>query len=240
MSTYKCLIIDDEPLARNVLKKYIENLEAYELQAEASDAFEAIEILEKNAIDLIFLDINMPELSGIDFIKSLDYRPSVIITSAYREYAAEGFELDVIDYLVKPITFPRFLNALNKFKRLKPDVGSEESTAHEHDEDSFIFIKVDKRMVKVLFHEILYVESLKDYVRVVTETEQLITHSNLSNFTDLLPKDRFIRVHKSFTISLSKVKAIEGNLIEVSNSGHRIPIGRVYQQEVKSAILKKD
>jgi len=235
---YSCLIVDDEPLARTVLKKYLEKVDAFEITAEASDAFEAMAVLEQQPVDLILLDIHMPELSGIDFLKTLQYRPAAIITSAYREYAVEGFELDVIDYLVKPITFPRFVNALNKFKRYKAGPAPEPASGPEPDEDRFMFVKADKRMVKVYYDEILYVESLKDYVRVVTETEQLITHSNLSQFTERLPKEQFMRIHKSFTIAHARVRAIEGNMVEIAS--HKLPIGRVYQQEVKNVILKSE
>ncbi len=238
MSTYSCLIVDDEPLARTVLKKYLANLEAFALVAEASDAFEALTVLEQNTIDLVLLDIHMPELNGIDFLKTLQHKPAAIITSAYRDYAVEGFELDVVDYLVKPITFPRFMHALNKFKRYKTGAVPDTANATEPDAEPFLFIKADKRMVKVYYNEILYVESLKDYVRVVTETEQLITHSNLSNFTEQLPAQQFMRVHKSFTIAHAKVRAIEGNMVEIGH--HKIPIGRVYQQDVKSVLLKTE
>ncbi len=236
MSTYRCIIVDDEPLARKVLKNYLSNLDSFELYGEASNVIEAFSMMEKVKIDLIFLDINMPELSGIDFIKTLEDKPSIIITTAYREYAVEGFELDVVDYLVKPITLPRFMNALNKFRRLwSINVTSYYESATN--DETFLFIKADKRMVKTYYDEILYIESLKDYVRVVTESEQLITHSNLSNFTDLLPESKFIRIHKSYTISRSKIKALEGNTIEIG--GRKLPIGRNFQQTVKKEILKK-
>ena len=236
MSTYQCMIVDDEPLARNVLKNYLTNLDAFELVGEASNVIEAFSMMEQVKVDLIFLDINMPQLSGLDFIKTLENKPAIIITTAYREYAVEGFELDVTDYLVKPITLPRFMNALNKFRRAIAAPGQEAITPSTPAlEENFLFIKADKRMVKTYFDEILYVESLKDYVRVVTETEQLITHSNLSNFTDLLPGHLFMRIHKSYTISRAKIKALEGNSIEIG--GRKLPIGRNFQQSVKKEIL---
>jgi len=237
MSTYHCMIVDDEPLARKVIKNYLSNLEAFEVTAEASNVIEAFSMMEKIKIDLIFLDIHMPELSGIDFIKTLETKPAIIITTAYRDYAVEGFELDVVDYLVKPITLPRFMNALNKFRRSTfvhlTDVNP---MSRESDEGEHLFIKADKKMVKTYIDEILYVESLKDYVRVVTESEELITHSNLSGFTKTLPANKFLRIHKSYTISKSKVKALAGNCIEIG--GRKLPIGRNYQQSVKKEILK--
>lgn len=238
MNNYNCIIVDDEPLARKVLKKYLSNLDAFELCGEASNVIEAFSLMENSRIDLIFLDINMPELSGIDFIKTLENKPSIIITTAHREYAVEGFELDVVDYLVKPITLPRFMNALNKFRRSwSMSSQNTNGTQSEAEEDSHIFIKADKRMIKTFYDEIIYVESLKDYVRVVTESEQIITHSNLSNFTNQLPSSKFIRIHKSYTISRSKIKALEGNTIEIE--GRKLPIGRNFQQSVKKEILSR-
>lgn len=232
------MIVDDEPLARNVLKSYLLNLSSFELKAEASNVIEAFSLMEQHQIDLIFLDINMPQLSGLDFIKTMEVKPAIIITTAYREYAVEGFELDVVDYLVKPINLPRFMNALNKFRRLRATNQQELNTVmHSGQEEAFLFIKSDKRLVKTYYDEILYIESLKDYVRVVTDSEQLITHSNLSNFTDSLPTTKFLRIHKSYTIAISKVRAIEGNTIEIG--GRKLPIGRNFQQKVKKELLNR-
>lgn len=237
----KCLLIDDEPLARNIIKKYLDPLDHFEVCGEASDVIEAFEMMENLQVDLIFLDVEMPELNGIDFIRTLEKRPAIIITTAYRDYAVEGFELDVIDYLVKPIPRPRFMNALNRFRRAQTiDKGMADeveraplaSQVADH-----IFVKSDKRMVKVYFEEILFIESLKDYVRVVTQSEELITHANLSNFMNTLPPKVFMRIHKSYAVSKSKIKSLEGNQVEVN--GRKLPIGRNYQSEVKKSILNR-
>ncbi len=231
---FRCMIVDDEPLAINVINKHLSQLENYEIVGTAQNAIEAYNILNAEKVDLIFLDINMTGLNGIDFIKTLDVTPGIIMTTAYREYAVESFELDVIDYLVKPIAFPRFMKALNKFNRLANITSSDDSKEGEGD---FIYLKVDKKMIRVPLDQILYIESLKDYVRVKTVYEELITHHNLSGITSLLPGHKFFRIHKSYTIAIDKVKALEGNTVEVG--GKKLPIGRNYQKEIRQEILKK-
>lgn len=231
---FRCLIVDDEPLAINVIKKHLSQLENYEIVGTAESAIEAYNILNDHKVDLIFLDINMTGLNGIDFIKTLEVKPSIIMTTAYREYAVESFELDVIDYLVKPIAFPRFMKALNKFNKLASLTNTEDSGDGEGD---YIFLKVDKKMIRVPLDQILYIESLKDYVRVKTVYEELITHHNLSSITALLPGNKFFRIHKSYTIAIDKVKTLEGNTVEVG--GKKLPIGRNYQKEIRQEILKK-
>lgn len=226
----KCLIVDDEPLAINVIKNHLTAFDDLEVMGSCGDAVEAFNFIKAQPADLIFLDINMPELNGMEFIRSLEKPPLVIITTAYREYAVEGFELNVFDYLVKPISFPRFVKAVDKVLEHFQIKGSKGS-----DENDYIFIKVDKKIVKVYYNDILYVESLKDYVRVVTKTENHITHQNLGTFTASLPETQFIRIHRSYTISLDKIKALDGNDIEITNK--KIPIGRNYQAEIKKRIL---
>ena len=231
---FRTIIVDDEPLAINVIRKHLSQLENFEVVGTAESAIDAYNLLNEHKVDLIFLDINMAGLSGIDFIKTLDFTPGIIMTTAYREYAVESFELDVVDYLVKPIAFPRFLKAVNKFNRLNTLNNSTESTDNEND---YIFLKVDKKMVRVPLDQILYIESLKDYVRVKTVYEELITHHNLSGITSLLPGNKFFRIHKSYTIAIDKVKAMEGNTVEVG--GKKLPIGRNFQKEIRQEILKK-
>ncbi|REE05945.1 LytR/AlgR family response regulator transcription factor [Marinoscillum furvescens] len=231
----RCLIIDDEPLAISVIKKYIEEVDDFICVGSCGNPLEALKYLEEHTVDLIFLDINMPKLTGMEFLQSLKERPLVVITTAYREYAAESYDYDVLDYLVKPIEFPRFFRTVQKaHDRLKfPTAnGSSESSA----KNDHLFLKVDKKMVKVFFDEILYVESLKDYVMVRTQNEDLIVHHNLHSFTELLPPEGFMRIHRSYTASLDKIKAIDGNQVEIG--GKYLPIGRNYQSEVKTRILK--
>jgi len=229
-----CLIIDDEPLAINVIKNYLEPIENFEVINTFSNPIEGLNFLKNNKVDVIFLDINMPVLDGINFIKSLDNPPILVITSAYSQFAIETYELDVLDYLVKPIEFPRLMKTLNKIsKRLN----SSSNVPQENSPESpFIFVKIDKkRMKKIFFNEILVIESLKDYLKINTLTGKYIIHSTLSDFTDLLPERNFLRIHRSYTIAIDKIDAVEGNSIEIE--GLRYVIGRSYIDHVKQRIL---
>jgi DNA-binding LytR/AlgR family response regulator len=233
-----CLIIDDEPLASNVIKSHLKIFKDFNVLAICQDALEAYSYLTNNKnpkVDLMFLDINMPEISGIDLLKTLDHKPLTVITTAYREFAVEGFELDVFDYLVKPIAFNRFAKTINKIEQHFDLVNTHTTTVPEN-EDDYLFVKVDKKMVKVYFSDILYIESLKDYVRIVSTTENLITHSNIGNFTANLPSEKFVRIHRSYTVALARINAVEGNNVIIGNK--IIPIGRNYQTEIKKLILK--
>ncbi|MFI0430549.1 LytR/AlgR family response regulator transcription factor [Mariniflexile sp. HMF6888] len=230
----KCLIIDDEPLAINVIKNYLEKIEDFELVSSFSNAIDGLNFLKSNHVDVIFLDINMPVLDGINFIKSLVNPPLLIITSAYDEFAIETYELDVLDYLVKPIEFPRFMKALNKINRRLEVVSKVPSESTK--ERPYIFVKIDKKKMKKIFlDEILIIESLKDYLKINTLTGKYIVHSTLTDFTNLLPERDFIRIHRSYTIAIDKIDAVEGNSIEIE--GLRYVIGRSYIDEVKQKIL---
>ncbi|APA00248.1 MULTISPECIES: LytR/AlgR family response regulator transcription factor [Flavobacterium] len=230
----KCLIIDDEPLAINVIKNYIEQIEDLELINSFSNSIEGLNFLKNNSVDVIFLDINMPVLDGINFIKSLENPPLLIITSAYDEFAIETYELDVLDYLVKPIEFPRLMKAVNKInKRLDTTHKTPQENSKDH---PFIFVKIDKKKMKKIFlDEILVIESLKDYLKINTTSGKYIIHSTLSDFTSLLPERDFIRIHRSYTVAIDKIDAVEGNSIEIE--GLRYVIGRSYIDEVKQRIL---
>jgi DNA-binding LytR/AlgR family response regulator len=230
----KCLIIDDEPLAINVIKNYIEQIEDLELINSFSNSIEGLNFLKNNTVDVIFLDINMPVLDGINFIKSLENPPLLVITSAYDEFAIETYELDVLDYLVKPIEFPRLMKAVNKInKRLDTTHKTPQENSKEH---PFIFVKIDKKKMKKIFlDEILVIESLKDYLKINTTSGKYIIHSTLSDFTNLLPERDFIRIHRSYTVAIDKIDAVEGNSIEIE--GLRYVIGRSYIDEVKQRIL---
>jgi DNA-binding LytR/AlgR family response regulator len=230
----KCLIIDDEPLAINVIKNYLEQIEDLELVNTFSNSIEGLNFLKNNTIDVIFLDINMPVLDGINFIKSLENPPLLVITSAYDEFAIETYELDVLDYLVKPIEFPRLMKAVNKInKRLD---NTSKIIPENSKENPFIFVKIDKKKMKKIFlNEILVIESLKDYLKINTLTGKYIIHSTLSDFTNLLPERDFIRIHRSYTIAIDKIDAVEGNSIEIE--GLRYVIGRSYVDDVKQKIL---
>ena len=236
---YRVLVVDDEPLAINVIKRYLESFENFELAATAQNAIDAFSIISKEEIDVVFLDINMPTMSGLDLIRNLKDPPLVVITTAFREYAVESFELEAIDYLVKPISLERFMNSISRIeKRLSlntTEIIKEINPTTSSTNKDHVFLKVDKRMVKVKFDDIIFIESLKDYVCVKTHSEKLINHNNLVSIAELLPKDEFVRIHRSYIISLSKVKAIEGNCVEID--GKLLPIGRNYQKHIKKLIL---
>ena len=229
----KCLIIDDEPLAINVVKNYLQQIEDAELANTFNNAIDGLNFLNNNTVDVVFLDINMPILDGINFIKSLKEPPLIIITSAYTEFAIETYDLDVLDYLVKPIEFPRFLRALNKvYNKLNINKTAIDSNKTR----PYAFIRIDKKkMKKVFLDEILVIESLKDYLKINTTNGRFMIHSTLSDFTDLLPAADFIRIHRSFTVAINKIDAVEGNSIEID--GIRYVIGRSYIDDVKEKIL---
>lgn len=228
----KCLIVDDEPPARDVLRSYIGEMPMLELAAECGNAIQAITVLQQQSIDLIFLDIRMPQLNGIDFIKTLKSPPKVIFTTAYSEYAVEGFELDVVDYLMKPIRFDRFLKAVNKAFPLnvKKESVEEITPTIERKNDSFVYFRADRKMVKVLLSEILYVESMKDYVKVFAGDNTIVTKQSISSVETMLPEKKFVRVHRSFIVSVDKIKTFTNELIEVGNT--EIPIGKLYRLNV--------
>lgn len=232
MKTFKCIIVDDEALARQVVRTYLEDLPEYEIIAECKNAIEAMNILSSESIDLMFLDINMPKLSGLSFLKTLNNPPLVIITTAYKEYALEGYELDVVDYLNKPFSFERFLKALSKVKdRLSTHentIEKEEKIHKSHTNVDFVFIKADKKTYKLSFDEILYIEALGDYVKIYTTNEIIVSYLTLKKLEQILPYELFPRVHKSYIISLSKIKSIEGNMVNIENE--KITVGASYRK----------
>lgn len=230
----KVIIVDDEPLAINVIKNYIGQVKDLELVETFSNAVDASTYLQSHNVDIIFLDINMPILDGLEFLKTLNDAPMIIITTAHEEFALESYELEVIDYLIKPIPFPRFLKSVNRILKLKKTHDStERNTTSDHPS---IFVKVDKKKLqKIYLDEIVVVESLKDYIRIKTTTGKYIVHKTLSSFTEELPADQFIRIHRSFTISIDKVQVVEGNSLEIDNT--RYTIGRSYLNDVKAKIL---
>ncbi|MDF2190798.1 LytTR family DNA-binding domain-containing protein [Paraflavitalea sp. CAU 1676] len=226
MSTlYRCLVVEDEPLAQNVLKKYIGDHPLLELAGVCHDAPAAQQWLARQQAGILFLDINLPTLSGISFLKSLSRPPLVIFTTAYPEYAVEGFELDAVDYLVKPFSFERFLKAVNKalekIEKLElPAMGG----------SPFIFVKADKKVFKVNLADILFVEALDDYVRIVTNQGNYLVHDTMKGLQEELPALQFMRVHKSYIIARSKIVFIEGNYVRIADRD--IPIGASYREEV--------
>ncbi len=228
----RCLIIDDEPLARDLIRNHIEKLENFEIVAECGDAMKALQELRDKQVDLMFLDIQMPQITGIEFLKILKNPPKVIITTAFREYALDGFELDVVDYLLKPITFERFLKSVNKYYQVtSDDISNPVVENHNYSsEETFIYVKENKRVIKLQLSEILYIEGLSEYVQIYTEKKKIVTKLSMTSLEDKLPSDGFLRIHKSFIVSLSKVEAFTSHTIEVP--GKELPIGRSYKPTV--------
>lgn len=230
----RCLIVDDEPLALDVLETFVERLDNLELVCRCNNAVEAYNCLQNEHIDLMFLDIQMPKLTGIDFLKSIPNPPRVIFTTAYRDYALDSYELNAVDYLLKPIAFDRFLKAVAKVTPVEPRGIATSPAAINQTEpdykDAFIYLKADKKMVKVMLADILYIESLKDYIRVKTDTKEIISYQKISFLEEKLPTDKFLRIHRSFIISLDKVQAFSATAVDVGKT--EIPIGRLYKNDV--------
>jgi two-component system, LytTR family, response regulator len=234
MQRYSCLIVEDEPLAAEVLQDYVKQVPFLDLKAVCVDAIYAMEYLQKEKIDLLFLDIHLPKLKGLDFVRTLKNPPSVIITSAYHEYALEGYELNVVDYLLKPIEFSRFLMAVNKLKQVPVNNGSHSVAANA--ERPFMFFNVSKKMIKIYLDEILYIESLKEYIRIFTKEKNILTKFQLGEVEDLLARGDFLRVHRSYIVSRCKIDAYTATDIEIQ--GKQIPIGRSYKELVQSILEK--
>jgi len=232
----KCLIVDDEPLARELIRGHIEKLENIEVVAECSDAMKALNVLHEKQIDLIFMDIQMPQITGIEFMKTLKHPPKVIFTTAYREYALEGFELDVVDYLLKPITFERFLKSINKYYQINQDDVQVVNTAvsDKLSEESFIYVKENKKIVKIYFSEIRYIEGLSEYIQIYTDKRKIITKTSMSQIERKLPSETFLRIHKSFIVSMNKIEAFTASSIEIQ--GKELPIGRSFKNAVQNAL----
>jgi DNA-binding LytR/AlgR family response regulator len=230
-----CLVVDDEPLARNLLSDYVKKIPSLNLIGTCDGALQAIEFLKKNSVDLLFLDIQMPELTGIGLLRSIPKKPLVIFTTAYSEYALEGYELDVIDYLLKPITFERFIKAINKVQAHV--TSSRPSVAPQVLADDFIFVKDGTKLVKIMINDILYVEGLKDYVTIHTDKQKVVSLQRLKSLEEQLPTSIFIRIHNSFIVSLRSIKSVHKNEVEIGNAF--IPVGETYRKSFKEAIEKR-
>ena len=241
----KVIIVDDEPLAQDVLETYVEKFPELSLVRKCNNALEANEVLKSQDIDLMFLDIQMPQLTGIDFLKTLSRPPLVIFTTAYPNYALEGFELNALDYLLKPISLERFIKAVNKaveqIKLQRNEPGASGSVAVEADQHpDYIFVKADKKLVKVNYHDIIYIEGLKDYVIIRMENQRVITLQTMKSLEDKLPSNRFKRIHRSYIINIDKINAIVGNMVEVieKTQPKHLPIGKNYRDELNDMIEK--
>jgi len=232
----RCLIVDDEPLARALIRGHVEKLENFEIVAECGDAMKALNVLREKQVDLIFMDIQMPQITGIEFLKTLKHTPKVIITTAYREYALEGFELDVVDYLLKPITFERFLKSVNKFYQTNPGEVQlvSRASADKIADESFIYVKENKKIVKVYLSEIKYIEGLSEYVQIHTDKRKIITKTSMTQMEEKLLSENFLRIHKSYIVSVSKIEAFTANTIEIN--GKELPIGRSFKNAVLNVL----
>jgi DNA-binding LytR/AlgR family response regulator len=229
MSKIKCIIIEDEPLAVKVLSDYILQVPFLELYGTFKDAILATDYLRDNHINLIFLDIHLPKLKGMAFLKTLTHPPAVIITTAYHQYAVEGFNLNVTDYLLKPFDFERFLIAVTKVKTAQTE---KQKTNESQEIKDFIFLNVQKKKVKILFSEIVYIESQREYIRIVTTKNEYISKMSTHEIEDLLPANLFKRIHRSFIVSMSKIESYTAEMVEVN--GVSIPIGRGYRDIIEN------
>ena len=238
MGTLKCIIIDDEPLAIEILESYITRIDHLEIAGTFRNAVSAFTFLQTNSVDLIFLDIQMPKLTGIDFLKTLKHPPKVIFVTAYREYAVDGFELDAVDYLVKPVSFERFFKAITKLNRLMGQETSAGATGETTTASAFVYLKVDKDMKKIFVNEIEYIESWKDYVMVfLTGGKHFLVKQSISAMENLLSEHKFMRVHRSYMVSLSKIGGYNGVSVQLNDK--EIPIGRLYKQTVMDRLQVK-
>jgi DNA-binding LytR/AlgR family response regulator len=234
----RCLIIDDEPLGIKLIKAHLDKLETFEVVGECLSSLKAVEYLRTEKIDLIFLDINMPEISGIDFLKTLTDPPYVIITTAHREYAIEGYDLDVVDFLLKPISFERFLKAINRYcSRTRKSTLKDDDGSGETDEMKYVFIQDGKNTIKLIIADIIYFEGYGEYVKVITINKNYLVRDTLAEFEHKLSSDLFLRIHKSYLINIRKILGFSTSHVMVKNL--ELPIGRVYHERVLK-ILKTD
>ena len=231
-----CIIIDDEPLARKGLKEYINDVEFLQLLGEYDNALKATQVISSEEVHLLFLDIQMPKITGLDFFKSLQHAPPVIFTTAYPQYALDGFDLNALDYLVKPISFDRFLKAAMKAKEYY-EVRQKNTTegTGEGQASKYFFIKADNKLVRIFYEDILFAEALQNYVAIQTTGKKFITYLTFKSVEEYLPSDKFIKTHKSFIVAASKIDSIEGNDIRIGS--HHIPVSRNLKDEVMTKLL---
>ncbi|MEM8484068.1 MAG: LytTR family DNA-binding domain-containing protein [Bacteroidota bacterium] len=232
MPKTRCMIVDDEPLAVRVIALHLEQVHDMEVVATCTRALDAYAQLQDTAIDLLFLDIHMPTLSGIDLIKSLEQPPRVIFTTAHRDYALEGFELDVVDYLLKPVALPRLLRALDKYRRLV--LPADAHPAHEQPASHHIIIRANRQTVRLDINDIVYIESLSDYVQIFTDSEVIITKERISHLEEKLEKRGFLRIHRSFLVAERKVRAYKTETLTIGDK--TLPISRTYRMRVKKVL----
>lgn len=231
MRKYKCYIVDDEPLAIRVIEQHLSGFDDFELCGSSTEPLKAVSHIKQMQPDIIFLDIQMPQLTGLDLIESLHHKPAIVLTTAYRDYAVEGFELNVLDYLVKPISLKRFTKAIDKFLELQHAPAGPETEA-----SNFLLVKADRKTVKINPDDILYVEGVKDYIKIVLKDQTVITKISIGNFLKELSPEKFIQVHKSFIVAKDRISAFTAHDVEIG--GMEIPIGRVYKEEFVTKMEK--
>lgn len=232
-----CMIVDDEPMAREIISSFVGKIHNLELVATCKNVSEAFSVLQKESIQLIFLDINMPDISGLSLAKSIQHKSQVIFTTAYREYAIEGFDLQAVDYLLKPISFDRFLKAVQKYFDLHVSKEIIKQEIVSEAKETSIFVRSDRKMVKVRFKEIKYVESLSDYVKIFTDKETIITRETISNIESKLPSNEFLRTHRSYIVSMPKIDSFTNEFLELDKKA--IPISRSYKENVLQKLAGK-
>lgn len=232
----KCIVVDDEPLAREALRVYIEKMPELEVVDECENALQAMSSLRKKQVDLIFLDIEMPEIDGISFLQTLKNIPGVIFTTAYRNYAVEAFDLDVIDYLLKPISFDRFVSAINKYYG-RTYTPLKAQTGLKNEAQNYLNVKADRKTYKVDISKILYIESLKDYVKIISPDESIVTHDSLSNLEAFLNEYGFIRIHNSYLVATDKIKSFDAESVFLENK--ELPISRTFKKSVLAFLDNK-
>ena len=224
-----CLVVDDEPPALLLMEKYVNAVPLLHFAGKCSNAVDAMSILQKQTVDLIFLDIQMPEILGTDFIRSLVDPPKVVFTTAYRKFAVEGFELDAVDYLLKPISFERFLRAVNKVMKLNLPLAQPSEP-----EPSFLLLRCDRKNIKIQLEDVLFIESLKDYVKVVTKDKSIVSKQSISAIEESLPEEAFLRIHRSFIVALSKIETFTAGVVQIGK--YELPVSRSYRHEVERAL----
>src|SRR5688500_14240859 len=231
----RCLLIDDEPLALQILESHIDKISGLEIVGKPGNAVEAIDMLHRRTFDVMFLDIKMPKIIGTEFLRNLSHPPKVIFVTAYREYAVEGFELDAVDYMVKPVSFERFLKAIDRLKRVMGEHPLTETKHYSTNPDAFVYLKAEKAMQKVLVNDISYIESFKDYVKLYFDNgKNLLVKQSIKAIENLLSEHNFIRVHRSYIVSISHISGYTNMTVKLSST--EIPIGRLYKQSVISQL----
>lgn len=226
----KYIIIDDEPLAHEIIEEFCGMLPHIQLEKNCYNAMEAMQYLNENTVDFMFLDINMPKLRGLDFLKTLSYPPKTIVTTAYKEHALEGFELNVVDYILKPFSFDRLVKAVNKISDKQPTKTIIKEVSGSKDHSTRIFVKGDKKHHQIDLNDLMFIEAFGNYTKLFLKDEMIVVHEKISHYEEMLNPTQFLRVHKSFIVAINKIKLIEGNRIRIDD--HKIPIGQTYKSKI--------